>query len=70
MYDSPLHFCPVCRQYVALDQSQSECAREQNCLSPCPLTNFFSVPNPVAQPEHADEKSAGATQIKPPTPVL
>lgn len=50
MFNSPLHFCPVCHQYVALDQSQHECAHEHGCLStqPCPLAHLFSPPEPQA----------------------
>lgn len=45
MFNSPLNYCPVCRQYVALDQSRRECAREHGCLpqQPCPLAHLFSV---------------------------
>ncbi len=50
MFNSPLHFCPVCHQYVALDQSRRECAREHGCLpqQPCPLAHLFSPPEPQA----------------------
>ncbi len=44
MFNSPLHFCKMCRAYVALDQSQGECAREHDCAPPCPLVCFFPVP--------------------------
>lgn len=67
MFNSPLHYCPVCRQYVALDQSQRECAREHGCLpqQACPLAHLFSVPDPgvSALSEKANEtptSTAGA----------
>ena len=42
MFDSPLHFCEKCKQYVALDQSRRECAREQDCrVATCPLERYF-----------------------------
>ena len=42
MFDSPIHFCPVCRTYVALDQSREECAMRQHCSThPCPLESLF-----------------------------
>ena len=59
MFNSPLHYCPVCRQFVALDQSRRECAREHGCLpqQPCPLAHLLSVPNPgiSAPSERANE---------------
>jgi hypothetical protein len=46
MYESPLFFCPHCKHYVALDQSQSECAKRQQCtVNPCPLVHLFAAGN-------------------------
>ena len=44
MFDSPIGPCPVCGQYVVLDQTQAECAREHHCDSalPCPLQDCFT----------------------------
>lgn len=43
MFDSPFEFCPVCRAYVLLDQTQRECAREHGCenAGACPLRRVF-----------------------------
>jgi hypothetical protein len=44
MFDSPFEFCTVCRQYVLLDQTHRQCAREHACndASRCPLVRFFT----------------------------
>jgi hypothetical protein len=42
MFNSPLHYCPLCKQYVELDQTQQECALQHGCkVEPCPFTNLF-----------------------------
>jgi hypothetical protein len=42
MFNSPLEYCPRCRQYVALDLTQRECAVEHQCgKEPCPLESHF-----------------------------
>jgi hypothetical protein len=42
LIDSPLEICPVCNEYVFLDQTQKECAREHHCKNvDCPLERFF-----------------------------
>jgi hypothetical protein len=43
MLDSPFEFCAVCREYVLLDQTLRECAREHRCtdLASCPLRRYF-----------------------------
>ena len=43
MFDSPYEYCAACKEYVALDQTQNECAREHGCddLSKCPLRKLF-----------------------------
>jgi hypothetical protein len=54
MFNSPLYYCPTCRQQVALDQSQLECAHEHACSpqEPCPLAHLFSVRPPGEKPAH------------------
>jgi hypothetical protein len=43
MYNSPLYFCHACKQYVALDQSKEDCAKEPQCVvDPCPLAHLFT----------------------------
>ena len=44
MFDSPMEHCPVCGNYVALDQPQAECAIRQNCPegTVCPLFKAFT----------------------------
>lgn len=48
MFDSPLHYCPACKQYVALDQTMDQCAA-QHCghAHGCPLAHHFSAPAPT-----------------------
>ena len=58
MFNSPPHYCTLCRTYVELDQSQPECAREYGCtLDACPLKASFcgqppssSIAGPVQEP--------------------
>lgn len=48
MFNSPLQYCPVCKQQVALDQTKEECAHEQQCrVENCPLSNLFVTPDSV-----------------------
>jgi hypothetical protein len=44
MFDSPFDFCPVCKEYVLLDQAQRQCALEHHCAdaSRCPLRRYFT----------------------------
>jgi hypothetical protein len=44
MFDSPFEYCPVCGQYVLLDQTHRECAREHACADSvsCPLRRHFT----------------------------
>ena len=44
MFDSPFDFCTVCREYVLLDQTQRQCAREHQCagVEKCPLQKYFT----------------------------
>jgi len=43
MFASPFEYCPICKEYVLLDQTHRECAREHHCIdiSQCPLRQFF-----------------------------
>jgi hypothetical protein len=42
MFNSPLQYCAVCKQHVALDQRKEECARERHCEAEnCPLSHLF-----------------------------
>jgi hypothetical protein len=54
----------MCRQYVALDQSQRECAHEHGCSpqQPCPLAHLFSVHQPEAVPERAGNAATSITE--------
>lgn len=42
MFDSPFEYCAVCGEYVLLDQTCEECAREHRCGTSCPLQAFFT----------------------------
>jgi len=44
MLDSPFERCPRCRQYVLLDQTRRQCAREHGCGEgeACPLARYFT----------------------------
>jgi hypothetical protein len=42
LIDSPFEICPVCDEYVFLDQTNRQCAREHHCGNiKCPLERFF-----------------------------
>ena len=48
MFNSPLHFCPVHKKYVALDETHAECMARHNCeVDPCPLADLFAGPTLV-----------------------
>ena len=50
MFNSPLHYCTKCNQYVELDQSKEECAAQHACGGlDCDLGNAFTPP--VSQAE-------------------
>ena len=44
MFDSPIDYCPVCKEMVLLDQTRRECASEHHCRKSavCPLDSCFS----------------------------
>jgi hypothetical protein len=45
MYNSPLQFCPACKQYVELDQTRDECIARNGCRAEtCPLLENLSIP--------------------------
>ena len=56
MFGSPFEYCSVCKEYVLLDQTHRECAREHRCAddSKCPLRRFF-----VGIEFHDEEKKGG-----------
>ena len=50
MFNSPMHYCKVCKQYVALDRSAEECAREHGCnVQSCPSADLFCEPAPAEE---------------------
>ena len=52
MFNSPLHYCAKCKQYVELDQSKAECAAQHGCGgSDCPLVGVFRPPAPGGKKE-------------------
>lgn len=43
MFDSPLEVCRICGEWVLLDQTHKECAREHHCtVERCPLERYFT----------------------------
>jgi hypothetical protein len=45
MFDSPIDWCRVCKDWVALDQTPAECARGHNCADrQCPLAALLWMP--------------------------
>jgi len=43
MFGSPTSFCPICNDWIALDQSFEECAQNHRCRgSGCPLRELFA----------------------------
>jgi hypothetical protein len=45
VFYSPFDICEVCKEYVLLDQTHEECAREHECGNvKCPLSRFFADP--------------------------
>jgi|KBSSwiStaDraftv2_1062776.scaffolds.fasta_scaffold465471_2 hypothetical protein len=56
MFNSPLHYCKVCKQYVALDRPAEECASEHACSAQsCPSADLFCRPAPTEEGQHAKE---------------
>ena len=57
MFNSPLQYCALCKQYVELDQTMEECVAQHGCHGhDCPLTGQFSAPLPI---ERQADPSAG-----------
>lgn len=59
LFDSPFEICPVCAEYVLLDQTKRQCAREHHCERlECPLERFFTgremgaLADTEEEPEH------------------
>ena len=64
MFDSPFEFCRVCRDFVLLDQTQRECAREHACAdaAACPFRRYFTGHAFAAQLTKATSPSPRATR--------
>lgn len=62
MHAFPLHFCPVRKQYIELDQTRLECATEHGCaVDQCCLPDrFFATPE--SHIADAGENSAPPTK--------
>lgn len=42
MFESPLEWCRVCREWIALDQTVEECARQHRCRDgECPMVTLL-----------------------------
>jgi len=62
MFNSPLHYCKSCKQYVALDQPVEQCAREHDCqVESCQYAHLFSPPAPNEEAKPAPHD----TPVKP-----
>jgi hypothetical protein len=58
MFNSPLHYCTKCKQYVELDQTKEQCAASHGCDGRnCPLEGVFRPAVPASPP--TDSKPAG-----------
>jgi hypothetical protein len=56
MFASPFEWCKVCKDYVLLDQSHRQCAREHGCqLIDCPFAKYFTGPD-VKAGDNANDK--------------
>ncbi len=59
MFNSPVHYCIKCKQYVELDQTKDECATLHACGGEdCPLLKMFRPPAPMDK-----SKPAGAAAL-------
>jgi hypothetical protein len=62
LIDSPIEVCPICDEYVFLDQTYGQCAREHHCGNmKCPLQRFF-VGREVQESAGNDSEQAGAAK--------
>ena len=66
LIDSPFEICPVCEEYVFLDQTYQQCAREHHCGNmKCPLQRFFegremrNSAGDAAETAGAEQKTGG-----------
>jgi hypothetical protein len=60
MFNSPLDYCPVCREYVALDATHDECMARHRCRGEdCPLSRFL-VDQPAGAQGQPLSPEAGA----------
>ena len=65
MFNSPLQYCPKCKQYVELDQTKEECAALHGCAGvDCPLLKMFRPPAALNEGKSA----AGAGPAAAPKP--
>jgi hypothetical protein len=64
MFDSPFEFCRVCREFVLLDQTQRQCAREHACAdaAACPFRRYFTGHAFAGEPAPAAPPSPRATR--------
>lgn len=61
MFNSPMDYCPRCRQYVALDQTKHECAAQYQCGGmPCPLERYFVLAPSTHAEAAGEQKAAGS----------
>lgn len=59
LIDSPFEICPVCDEFVFLDQTQKQCASEHHCENiKCPLQRFF-VGREMLESTVRDAETAG-----------
>jgi hypothetical protein len=51
MFNSPTEWCPIVREWVALDESVVECARVHHCkVEDCPLARLSASEEPKKLP--------------------
>ena len=56
MFDSPLHYCASCKEYIELDQTAEECALKHGCKLDCPFVHLL-------KPAAAVEDKTGASPL-------
>jgi hypothetical protein len=63
MFNSPLKYCAICKQYVALDQSTEECACKHGCrIEVCPYAHLFSPPAPTEDVKPVEQHPSSKRQ--------
>jgi hypothetical protein len=57
-FDSPIGRCELVREFVLLDETQRECAREHGCTPGqiCPLRGYFTEFSGVSDPADLPRK--------------